>query len=306
MLSLALGIGANTAIFSLVNVFLLRPLPFEEPDRLVGLFERNVMGEEQRMSVAPGNFLDWQQQSSSFEHITAHTMRTVTVTRDSPGADAERVGMCVCSGNVFSTLRVIPVVGRPFAPEEDRNGAARAVVIGFDLWQRQFAGSADVIGKSVKLDNETYEVIGVAPRGFMYPTRTVQLWLPLLTTISPQQQIRHDLHYLRVIGRLRSGVSIEQARAEVDGISARYKAAHPQEATGQGVTIIPLHEDLVGDVRRPLLVLFGAVLCVLLITCLNIANLILTRAMARAREIGIRTALGASRAASSGSWSPRA
>ena len=107
VLSLALGIGANTAIFSLVNVFLLRPLPFEEPDRLVGLFERNVMGEEQRMSVAPGNFLDWQQQSSSFEHITAHTMRTVTVTRDSPGADAERVGMCVCSGNVFSTLRVI-------------------------------------------------------------------------------------------------------------------------------------------------------------------------------------------------------
>ena len=129
----------------------------------------------------------------------------------------------------------------------------------------------------------------------MYPTRTVQLWLPLLTTISPQQQIRHDLHYLRVIGRLRSGVSIEQARAEVDGISARYKAAHPQEATGQGVTIIPLHEDLVGDVRRPLFVLFGAVLCVLLIACLNIANLILTRAMARAREIGIRTALGASR-----------
>ena len=206
-------------------------------------------------------------------------MRTVTVTRDSPGADAERVGMCVCSGNVSSTLRVMPVVGRPFpgGGSQRRGSRSRHRVRPV---ASQFGGSGGCHGKSVKLDNETYEVIGVA--------REVHVSDPDGGAVAsaahdhlPQQQIRHDLHYLRVIGRLRSGVSIEQGRAGVDGISARYKAAHPQEATGQGVTIIPLHKDLVGDVRRPLFVLFGAVLCVLLIACLNIANLILTRAMAR-------------------------
>jgi putative ABC transport system permease protein len=295
IVTLALGIGANTAIFSIVNALLLRPLPFGEPERLVALYERNVIGSEERMSVAPGNFLDWQQGSTSFEHITAHTTRAVTASSGAGDVEAERVGMCVCSGNVFSTLGASPAVGRAFRPDEDRNGAARAVVISFDLWQRQFGGSTDVVGKPIRLDNEAYEVIGVAPRGFMYPSRTVHVWLPLLTTLPPQQQIRHDLHYLRVVGRLRPGVSTEQAQAEVDGIARRYKAAHPQEATGDGATVISLHEDLVGDARRPLVILFGAVSSVLLIACLNIANLMLTRAVARTKEIGIRTALGASR-----------
>jgi putative ABC transport system permease protein len=293
--TLALGIGANTAIFTIVNAVLLRPLPFDEPERLVVLYERNVIGDEQRQSVAPGNFLDWRQASTSFEHMTAQTTRTVTVTRDTPGAEAERVGMCVCSGNLFSTLRVSPVAGRSFRADEDRNGAPRAVVIAFELWQRQFGGAADAVGKSIRLDNEAYEVIGVAPRGFSYPNRAVEAWLPILTQIPPQQQIRHDLHYLRVIARLRDGISMEQAGAELDGIASRYKAAHPNEATGAGATVIPLHDDLVGETRRPLAVLSGAVLCVLLIACLNIANLMLTRAAARTREIGIRAALGASR-----------
>ena len=295
IVTLALGIGANTAIFTIVNAFLLRPLPFDEPERLVVLYERNVIGDEPRQSVAPGNFLDWQQASTSFEHMTAQTTRTVTVTRDTAGGEAERVGMCSCSGNVFSTLRVSPVVGRLFRLDEDRSGAPRAVVIAFDLWQRQFGGSADTVGRSIRLDNEAYEVIGVAPRGFSYPSRAVEVWLPILTQIPPQEQIRRDLHYLRVVARLRAGVSIEQARAELEGIASRYKAAHPNEATGAGATIIPLHDDLVGDTRRPLTVLFGAVICVLLIGCLNIANLMLTRAVGRTREIGIRTALGASR-----------
>ena len=295
IVTLALGIGANTAIFSIVNALLLRPLPFDEPHRLAVLFERDVMGNEQRMSVAPGNFLDWQQGATSIEHMTAHTMRTVAVTREAAGAESERVAMCQCSGNVFAMLRVSPVVGRAFRPDEDRFGAARAVVIGFDLWQRQFGGSPNVVGQSIRIDNEPYEVIGVAPRGFMYPNRGVQVWLPLLTTLPPQQQIRHDLHYLRVVGRVRSDVSMEQARAEIDAIAARYKAAHPQEATGAGATVTPLHEDLVSSARRPLTILFAAVACVLLIACFNIANLMLTRTVARTREIGIRTALGASR-----------
>ena len=292
IVTLALGIGANTAIFSIVNALLLRPLPFEAPERLVVLFERDVIANEQRMAVSPGNFLDWQRGSTSFEQMTAHTTRTVTVAGN---AEAERVGVCLCSGNVFSTLRVSPVMGRAFGPDEDRSGAARAVVIAFDLWQRQFGGAADVIGKTIRLDTEAYEVIGVAPRGFIYPNRAVQVWLPLLATLAPQQQIRHDLHFLRVVGRVRSGVSMEQASAEIDAIASRYKAAHPQEATGAGATLIPLHDDLVGDARGPLTILFGAVSCVLLIACLNIANLLLTRALTRTKEIGIRTALGASR-----------
>jgi putative ABC transport system permease protein len=295
IVTLALGIGANTAIFSLVNAFLLRPLPFDEPDRLVALFERNVMGDEQRMSVAPGNFLDWQRQATSFEHLTAYTTRSVTLAHDAAASESERVGLCACSGNIFSTFRVVPVVGRAFRPDEDRSGAPRTVVIGFDLWQRQFGGASDIVGKPVRLDNDMYEVIGVAPRGFMYPNRTVDVWLPLLTAIGPQQQIRHDLHFLQVVGRLRPQMSIEHAQADIGRITSAYKDAHRHEATGTGATVVPLHGLLVGEVRTPLIVLFGAVSCVLLIACLNIANLMLTRALARTREIGIRAALGARR-----------
>jgi putative ABC transport system permease protein len=293
--TLTLAIGANTAIFSLVNALLLRPLPYEAPDQLAVLYERSVIGTEQRMSVAPGNFLDWQQGSTSFEHITAHTTRTVAVARDDTGGEAERVVMCQCSGNVFAMTRVNPVAGRAFRFDEDRFGAAPAVVIGFEVWQRHYGGAPDAVGRSIRIDNEPYQIIGVAPRGFMYPSRSVQVWRPLLTSIPPQQQIRHDLHYLSVAGRLRDGVSVQQAQAEVDAISAQYKAAHPQEATGDGAAVIPLHDDLTSDVRRPVTILFVAVVCVLFIACLNIANLMLTRAVTRTREIGIRTALGASR-----------
>lgn len=293
--TLALGIGANTAIFSLVNALLLRPLPYEAPHQLAVLYERSVMGTEQRMAVAPGNFLDWQEGSRNFEHITAHTTRAVAVARDLTGGEPERVVMCQCSGNVFAMTRVNPVLGRAFRLDEDRFGANRVVVIGFELWQRHYGGAADVVGRSINIDNEPYQIIGVAPRGFMYPSRSVQVWQPLLTSLPPQQQIRHDLHYLRVAGRLREGVSLQQAQAEVDAISGRYKAAHPQEATGDGAAVIALHDDLTSNVRRPVTILFVAVVCVLLIACVNIANLMLTRAVMRTREIGIRRALGASR-----------
>jgi putative ABC transport system permease protein len=295
IVTLALGIGANTAIFSLVNALLLRPLPYEDPERLVALYERNVMGDEQQMSLSPGNFLDWQRGSSTVEHMTAQMVHTVTVSRDAPEADAERVSRCLCSGNMFAMLRVTPVTGRAFRADEDRFDAPGTAIISYDLWQRQFGGSPDVTNQTVRIDNEPYQIVGVAPRGFMYPGRAVQIWVPLLTAISPPQQIRHDLHFLRVVGSLRAGSSIEQARAELDTIAAAYKNAHPQEATGRGATVIPLHDDIVGQARRPLTILFGAVVCVLLIACLNTANLMLTRAAARTREIGIRAALGASR-----------
>jgi putative ABC transport system permease protein len=296
IVTLGLGVGANTAIFSLVNALLLRPLPFDEPEQLVALYERNVVGDERRMAVAPGMFLDWQQGAASFEQMSAFTTRMAGLAPDAANATPERVGMCMCSGNIFSMLRVSPALGRTFRPDEDRFGASRVAVISFDIWHRQFGGAVDVVGRHVSVDNEPYEVIGVAPSGFTYPNRDVQVWLPLLSTLPPQQQIRHDLHTLRVAARLHAGVSMEQALAEVDTIAARYKAANPQVAASPGATILRLHDDLLGDARRQLTILFGAVLCVLLIACLNIANLMLTRAAGRSREIGIRTALGAGRA----------
>jgi len=293
--SLALGIGANTAIFSFVYAFLLRPLPFDHPERLVALFERNVIGTEALMSVAPGNFLDWQASSTTFEHMSAVGMRTFTLSGDAPGSEPQRIMVCMCSGNLFATLAVSPIAGRTFRPEDDRWGAARAAVISYSLWQRQFGGSPDVAGKMIRLNEQPYEVVGVMPASFMFPTRDVDAWIPLLTLLPPAAQARHDLHSWRVIGRMRAGVSADQAHAEIDAISARYKNAHPNESTCKGATLRPLHDTLVVQARTPLIVLLGAVTCVLLIACVNIANLLLTRGTARAREIGIRAALGAGR-----------
>ncbi len=295
VLSFALGIGANTAIFSVVNAFLIRPLPFSEPERLVEVFERQVVGDEPEMSVAPGNFLDWRQQSTTFDQLSAFSTFAATVSGSTNEGDAERLLGCSCSGNLFATLGVAPGLGRPFHDGDDRFGAARVIIIGHDLWQRQFGGSPEVVGRGLRLNGDDYEIIGVMPRGFSYPIRNVEVWRPLLQLMTPETQARHDLHFLQVIGRVRAGESIAQATAEVDAISARYRAAHPNEATGKGATTVPLHESVSRGARTSLLILLGAVFCVLLIACVNVANLMLTRAMSRSREIGMRVALGASR-----------
>jgi putative ABC transport system permease protein len=295
VMTLGLGIGANSAIFTVVNTFLIRPLPYPEPDRLVSLFERNVVGNEQDMSVAPGNFLDWQKTSTSFESMAASGVRILTLTSDAAGTVPERVGICPCSATLFRTLGVKPLLGRTFTAEEDRFGAPRLVVISYGLWQRRFAGADDVIGKSIRLDGDDHQVIGVMPRDFLFPHRIVEVWRPVLAGIPPQQQIRHDLHNFGVVARLRPGVSVKEAYAELDGIAAGYKKDHPDEATGKGANVIPLHQQLVQNVRSSLIVLLAAVGCVLLVACVNIASLLLARAASRTKEIGIRTALGAGR-----------
>ncbi len=295
VLILALGLGANTAIFSVVNAFLLRPLPFKQPDRLTAVFERNVVGDEPYNEVSPGNFLDWQKLSTSFEQMSAYNIGPMNLASASSSFVPERIDGCECSGNLFSTLGVAPMLGRSFRPDEDRYGAPRVAVISFSLWQRRFGGVQNIVGKQIRLDGENHEIIGVMPAGFGFPYRTVQVWTPLLADVPPDRQIRHDTHFLQIVARLRPGVSVERARAEIDGIAARYKRAHPEEVTGRGGNVVLLHDSLVRDVRTSLLVLLGAVCCVLLIACVNVANLLLTRAAGRAREVCIRAAIGASR-----------
>jgi putative ABC transport system permease protein len=294
--SLALGIGANTAIFTIVNAFLLKPLPYERPDRLIALTERNLLGNDGSMSAAPapGNLVTWQESATSFDSISGYTTQALTLAIDGPGFEPQPVIACACSGNLFTTLGVAPFAGRAFRPDEDRSGAPRVAIISYDLWQREL-GAAEFAGRVIRLNDRDYEVIAVMPRTFAFPSRTVDVWLPLRAMLPPPIWLRHDLHFLQAVGRVRADVPIDRAIAEIDSISAAYKSAHPQESTGRGAIGTPLHDALVTDVRTPLIVLLAAVACVLLIACFNLANLMLTRSTVRAREIGIRIALGAGR-----------
>ena len=295
VLILALGLGANTAIFSVVNAFLLRPLPFRDPAHLAALYERNIIGEEPYNWVAPGTFLDWQRLSNSFEQMAAWSVNPVNLATPGAGFHAQRVDGCMCSANLFFTLGVNPALGRGFRASDDRSGAPPVAVISYGLWQRHFGGSPRIVGRQIRLDGRNAEVVGVMPRGFSFPSRTVEVWQPLLASMLPATRVRHDVHFLQVVARLRPGVSFATARAEIDGINARYKRAHPDDVVGSGGNVIPLHASMVRNVRTSLLILLAAVCCVLLIACLNVANLLLTRASGRLREVSIRAAIGASR-----------
>ncbi|HEY2547526.1 MAG TPA: ABC transporter permease, partial [Candidatus Acidoferrum sp.] len=292
ILLLALGIGANTAIFSVVNAVLLRPLPYQDSSRIMQIWHVPPAKSFPGMtlfSVSPANYLDWQRQSASFEEMAAFGGARFNIGgKDRP----EAIQAAPVASGFFSILRVRPLLGRTFTPEDDQPGHGHVVILGEPLWRNHFGADPAIVGRNIVLDGEPYTVIGVMPPNFKYPS-WAQLWTPLAWT-DQKRAVRGNHNYL-VIGRLKPGVDIRTAQAELSAISTRLEQLYPEDDKGWGATIRTLREEQVGDIRPALLVLLGAVAFVLLIACANVANLVLGKILARKKEIAIRSALGASR-----------
>ena len=288
VLCLALGIGANSAIFSVVKGVLLDPLPFRNPDSLVLLYEGREQAEKQFLFSSPANFLDWKARSKSFRGMTSYYQWAVNLTGVT---EPERLKVAFVSQDYFQTLGVEALVGRSFTTEDYQKGRDRLIVLTDQFWRRRFGGDPTTIGKLIQIDDQPRVVIGVMPPGLVFPAE-IDAWLP--DVIDPAEASRGSRE-VSVIARLRPGVSVEQARAEMTDLSSVLAAEYPEADANFRAYTVPLKESIVGDVRPVLLVLLGGVGFVLLVACANITNLLLARSVAREREIALRTAVGAGR-----------
>lgn len=294
ILLLALGIGANTAIFSVVNAVLLRPLPYQDPARLMQIWHvppvKSFPGLKY-FSVSPANYLDWQRQNTSFEDIAAYGGTILNLGGEER---PESLFGATVVPSFFSILRVQPALGRMFSPDEDRPGQGHVAILSDQLWRNHFGANPAILGEDIILNGEPYHVVGIMPPGFKLPS-WAQLWVPMAW--SDEKRAVRGNHNYSVIGRLKPGVDLRAAKSELSAISTRLEQLYPEDDKGWGATIIPLRQQLVGNVRPALLVLLGAVAFVLLIACANVANLVLGKILARKKEIAIRCSLGASRGA---------
>ena len=286
IITIALGIGTNTAIFSVVSAVLLRDLPYDEPDRLVRVWSTNIERGVERGFMSPPDIADYQEQNQTFVDLAAYSEAELAMI--DPDGGAVKVTGTWAGDNLFSVLGVTPLLGRTFTPEDGERGAATVMVLGHAFWQNRFGGDLDVIGTSITVEEASYTVVGIMPEGFDFPGNS-SFWLNRYLLSYPGRYAR----WMDVIGRINTGVDIEAARADLAVIASRLEAEYPNWNRAYGTTLMPLHESVVGETRTALLILLGATAFLLLIACVNVVNLLLSRMAGRGREIAVRSALGA-------------